>query len=411
MNSRERVLAALNHKQPDRIPVDCGGHRSSGFSVQAYKNLRAYLGLPQRELYIYDLIQQLAYPDDDIIELFGLDVLDFGRGFMQDAAYWKDWQLQDGTPIKIPAFVDIRKENGGYALYNADGVMVGIQKEGCLYFEQTCFALEHKQDEDYSTLAQDMNGNMWCAVGLPPAPLGFEGADREKRIQAVNALRASTDKALYGIFGGSLYENGGMLFGLGNFIADMAGEPEKVNKFLDALTEVHLQNLKLFLDTYGSRIDVLGFSDDLGMQTGPQMSPKMYRELFKPRHEALFRYAKQHSPNIKLCMHCCGGIEPLLPDIIDAGMDAINPVQISCEGMDLKTLKAKYGKDLTFWGGGCDTRTILPEGTPQQVKDHVKQNLEIMFQDGGFVFQQVHNILGNVPPQNIVAMFEAVKEF
>ena len=144
------------------------------------------------------------------------------------------------------------------------------------------------------------------------------------------------------------------------------------------------------------------------MQTGPQMSPAMYREFFKPRHSLLWHRAKQLA-NVKVMLHSCGGIRELIPDLIEAGLDAVNPVQISCRGMDAKGLKADFGKDLVFWGGGCDTQTVLPRGTPEEVRRHVRQQVEILSPGGGFVFQQVHNVMANVPPDNIVAMLEAIR--
>jgi uroporphyrinogen decarboxylase len=158
----------------------------------------------------------------------------------------------------------------------------------------------------------------------------------------------------------------------------------------------------------GDSIDIIKFGDDLGMQSGPQVSPKMYREFFKPRHKLMWMRAKQLA-NVIVMLHCCGGVRELLPDLIDAGLDAINPVQISCAGMDAAELKAEFGKEMVFWGGGCDTQTILPDATPEEVRRHVKEQVRILSPGGGFVFQQVHNILAYVSPANVVAMFEAVR--
>ena len=160
----------------------------------------------------------------------------------------------------------------------------------------------------------------------------------------------------------------------------------------------------------GPYIDVILFGDDLGMQTGPQISPKMYRDFFFPRHRTLWRRAKQLA-NVKVMLHCCGGVEPLLGDLVEAGLDAINPVQISCAGMDAADLKRRHGARLCFWGGGCDTRDVLPLATPEAICRHVLGQMRTFAPGGGFVFQQVHNIMANVPPENIVAMFDAVAEF
>ena len=165
--------------------------------------------------------------------------------------------------------------------------------------------------------------------------------------------------------------------------------------------------LKDFSAAVGSSIDIILFGDDLGMQTGPMLSPRMYCEFFKPRHQILWNRAKELA-DVKVMLHCCGGVRELLPHLIEAGLDAINPVQITCCGMDAAELKAEFGRDLTFWGGGCDTQEILTSARPEQVAEHVRSQVRILSPGGGFVFQQVHNILANVPPENIVAMFDAV---
>ena len=412
MNSRERVKAALNHQQPDRVPIDCGGHMSSNFSVQAYRNLREYLGLAKSELYVCDIIQQLVFPEQDVLDMFGIDVVNYGTEFKTHDEYWKEWQLQDGTPIKIPAYIDIRKEGDNSILYSSKGKPLAIWKKGVLYCEQTYYPLENYDSDDFSNLQDALDDVMWCAFGGPPAPLGFSGEDMAKRKASISRLRQSTDRAIYAPFGGSIFEMGGFLYRQDNFMMEMMLNPERVHKYLEKVLEIYREGIKSFIEANGKNIDVMGFGgDDMGMQGGPQISPAMYREFFKPIHKEMWGYAKKLNPDIKLCLHCCGGIFPLIPDIIDAGMDAINPVQTSCKDMDVVKLKSTFGKDLTFWGGGCDTRDILPNGTPQQIKDHIRRNLDVMYRDGGFIFQQVHNIVANVPPQNIVAMFEAVKEY
>jgi uroporphyrinogen decarboxylase len=167
--------------------------------------------------------------------------------------------------------------------------------------------------------------------------------------------------------------------------------------------------MEKWLKAVGPYIDVMLFGDDMGGQNGPLMSPKMYREYYRPWHTKLWKRAKELAPHVSIHLHSCGGIEPLLEDLIEAGLESVNPVQISCAGMDARTLKRKYGSRLTFWGGGCDTRHVLPHGTPEEIRNHVREQVRILSPGGGFVFQQVHNILADVPPENIVAMFKAVR--
>jgi uroporphyrinogen decarboxylase len=255
-----------------------------------------------------------------------------------------------------------------------------------------------------------MEESMWHTVVSPPGPLA-DGPEGEQLLKkSAQNLRQSTDRAIIGLFGGNLLETGQMLYRNDQFLLMLAMDPPAVHDFLDRLVEIHLKNLDRFLGAVGNNIDIILFGDDLGMQSGPQMSPEMYREYFKPRHQLLWSKAKELA-DVKVMLHCCGGVRELLPDLIDAGLDTINPVQINARGMEADQLKKDFGKELVFWGGGCDTQQILPNGSPEDVYTHVKQQLEFLSPGGGFVFQQVHNILPDVPAENILAMFSSVKDF
>jgi len=277
--------------------------------------------------------------------------------------------------------------------------------DGALYFEQTFYPFA--EEGGPSTVAGAMPESMWTAVSSPPGPLADGPEGLKRLVEGAKALRARTDRAIVGLFGGNLLELGQFFYRNDNFFLLLAGEPSKAHEFLDAAVEYYLPNIERFLGAVGPYIDIVLFGDDLGMQRGPQISPKMYREFFKPRHKTMWTRAKELAP-VKVMLHCCGGVRELMPDLIDAGLDAINPVQISCKGMDPAELKQEFGKEMVFWGGGCDTQTILALGTPADVKENVRKLVGILAPGGGFVFQQVHNILANVPPENIVAMYEAV---
>lgn len=406
MTSRERVVRSLNYKEPDRVPIDFGAHRSSGIAVQAYKNLREYLGLKPSEIYIYDVVQQLAIIEDDVLEAFDVDVVQLGYEFYKKSEYWKEWRLHDGTEVKIPASVNIQSlESGDYGINTPNGEQMCIQKKDCLYFEQTLFPYLDSDDEIFDDLEEQLKRILWVGVQAPPDPYTIEEKGKEAK-----ALRKSTDRAIYGIFGGNLLELGQQAMRMDNFLMEIAGNPERVESFLDKLVDLHMRNLDDYLTHVGPYIDVIGFGDDLGMQTGPQMSPNMFNALFKPRYEKMWSYVKKKAPHLKICIHSCGSIYALLPSLIDAGLDAANPVQTTCLNMEPEKLKSEFDGKITFWGGGCDTRNILPNGTPREIEEDVKKNIEVFAKNGGFVFQQVHNILADVPPENIVAMFEAVKK-
>ena len=406
MTSRERVLASLNHQQPDQVVVDLSGYRSSGISAIAYPKLRAALGLEPRSVDVYDPVQQLAIVDDDVLDRFGADTIEMGRGFCHEDKWWADWTLPDGTPCRMPVWAQPKQAGAEWVLRAPSGRVMARMPEGSLHFDQVYWPFLDGE-EDLSRIEALYPEHMWTGVASPPGPSVSGPAELAA---GARALRAKTDRAIIGLFGGNLLEMGQFYYRMDNFLMMLAGEPARVHRFLDALVEIHMKNLERFLGAVGPSIDVIVFGDDLGAQNCPQISPRMYREFFKPRHAAMWARAKKLA-NAKVMLHCCGAVRQLLPDLIDAGLDAINPVQISCRGMDAGGLKRDFGGDLTFWGGGCDTQQILPCGTPAEVRAHVLRQCETMAPGGGFVFQQVHNILANVPPGNIIAMYDAVREY
>jgi uroporphyrinogen decarboxylase len=407
MDYRSRVLAALNHQESDRIPIDLAGHRASGISAIAYAKLRDYLGLEKKPIRVFDIIQQLAIVDEDVWQRFGVDTVELGRGFALEHDHWADWALPDGTPCRVLAWALPERVGDRWVLRSKTGRAIGEMPDGSLYFE-ACYYPFADGVPDLGALETVMPECMW-ALPMPPGPEVEGPGGDERLVEGVKRLRASTDRALIAQFRGNLMEWGWRLYRIDNFLVLLASEPETAHDLLDRLTELHMAAIERFLHLVGPYIDVIGFGDDLGMQTGPQISPRMYREFFKPRHARMWWRVKELA-DVKVMLHCCGGVRPLLPDLIDAGLDAINPVQISCSGMDAAGLKRDFGKDLTFWGGGCDTQYLLTHGTPAEIHDHVRRQIEIMRPGGGFVFQQVHNIQADMPPQNIVAMLDAACE-
>ncbi len=408
MTPRERVLSALNHREPDRVPIDFGGHRSSGIAAIAYARLRRALNLEERPIRVYDPIQQLAIIDEDVLDRFGADTIELGRGFAIEDEHWSDWVLPDGTPCQMPVWSAPERHEGQWVLRSPSGRVVGRMPDGAIYFEQ-CYWPFLEQD-DFSDLPASMADTMWCGVRSPPGPI-VAGPDGDRRfVEGARRLRERTDRAIIGLFGGNLLETGQFLYRNDNFLMLLAGNPQRAHEFLERLVEIHLANLEKFLGLVGPYIDIIMFGDDLGMQNGPQMSPAMYREFFKPRHARMWRRAKRLA-DVKVQLHCCGGVRPLLADLIDAGLDAINPVQVSCKGMQARELKAEFGDRLTFWGGGCDTRFILAHARPAEIREHVREQMSTLKPGGGFVFQQVHNVLADVPPENVIAMLDAAMEF
>jgi len=409
MNSRERVLSALNFEEPDRIPVDFGGHRSSGIAAIAYHRLRKHLGLPEKPVRVYGRVQQLAIIDEDVLDLFGVDTVEMGRGFLMKDEDWKPWVLPDGKECEVPFYINLERKDEDWFLYTDDGFELGILKKGSLYFEQTQFPLEKRgiENDDFSDLREMLGNNIWAGVAHPGAHLAMDEAGLQEMSDRARELRASTDRAIVGLFGGNMFEFPQWLYKMDNYLLATALYTDKVLELSEELSKIHLENLEKWMSAVGPYIDVILFGDDLGGQQGPLISPDAYRTLYKPFHKKLWGRAKELG-DVKVQLHCCGGIYDLLPDLIDAGLDAVNPVQISCKGMDPSRLKEEFGDRITFWGGGCDTQRVLPGASPEEVRQNVRELTGIFKPGGGFVFQQVHNVLANVPPPNVVAMLETI---
>lgn len=410
MNSRQRILAAINHKEPDRIPVDLGATPSSGTSAIAYTNLKKHLGIHTGHTRIYDVVQQLAQTEDEILDRFGIDVVDIGRMFNDRDEDWYDIQMADGQTAQYPAwFKPTAKADGSFEA-EVEGVVIARMPAGGTFYDQTYFPYLDGYPDDFKKLPDAMKMILWAALVHSPWDHAYKPDFWDQLRSRTLTLRESTDRALMVVCGCNLFEWGTFLRRMDNFMMDVFVDQDNVRALLDALMEIHMATLEKVCAAVGDIVDILRFGDDLGMDSGPFMSPEIYRDIFKPHHTKLNEYVHKNS-QMKTFIHSCGSIYKLLPDMIEAGYDIFNPVQTNCEGMDPVTLKKEFGSNITFWGGGCDTRAVLNNASPQEVKDHVKERLEIFSPGGGFVFNTVHNILPEVPPENIIAMFEAIDEF
>jgi len=411
MTSRERILAAIEHRQPDRVPVDLGATPSSGISATAYGNLKKHIGVTTGHTRLYDVVQQLAQPEEAILDRFGIDVLDVGRTFNTQDSDWYPIKLADGQAAQYPVWFHPEKQaDGSYIARLKDGKDIAHMPAGGTFYDQSYFPYVDGYPADFSGLDQEMGKILWAALVHSPwdhaSDPGFWTTLRERAL----ALRASSDRALMIVCGCNLFEWGTFLRRMDNFLMDVYAEPEMVEKLLDALMERHLATLDKVCAAVGDVCDILRFGDDLGMDSGPFMSPDIYRKLFKPRHAQLCAAVHKKS-RMKTFLHSCGSLYELMPDLIEAGYDVLNPMQTTCRDMEPEKLKREFGKEICFWGGGCDTRTVLNRATPEEVKEHVKRRIDILSPGGGFVFNTVHNILPEVPPANIAAMYEAVHEF
>ncbi len=410
MNSRERILSAINHKQPDRIPIDIGATPSSGLSVVAYCNLVKHLGLNLPN-HVYDVVQEVTQPEMELLDLLKVDVLDIGRFFNSSEDYWHKLELIKGYPGLYPKwFNPVKQPDGSWLAAGATGENIGKMPAGATFFDQVIFPYLNGYPDNFNNIGYDMSRVSWGGFGFPPYDRINEKDFWKLLRETIIKERSKTDKALLIGVGCNLFEWGTFLRRIDNFLTDLYLEPANVHRLLDKLLENHLDFLSKICEAVGDIVEIIKFGDDLGTNTGPFMPTEIYNEYFRPRHKILCDYVKSNS-SAHTMLHCCGGIYELIPELIEAGFEILNPVQINAINMEPERLKKEFGSEITFWGGGCNTQSILNRGTTQQVKDHVRSNLEIFSKGGGYVFNTVHNIMPDVPPQNIMAMFEVLNEF
>jgi len=375
MKPRERVLVALNHREPDRVPLDLGGTPTSAISLRAHENLKAHLGI-QSPPRILSSIFLTAYPDEEVVRRFGVDV-----------------KMVAANP---PAGFELHPTPGG-KIVDEWGVVYQWHEEA-----QTHFVVESEAPLHRVTTPEEVEKHPWPD---PTDPSRYRGLKETARRYQEEGYAVVVSAPLM-----VMTQTEGMR-GLERFMTDTVLNLSLLEYLMDKILEIQLEMSRRLLDEIDPYMDVIVIGDDLSHQGGLTYSPDMYRRLFKPRHRKIMRVLKEEFGDAKVLYHCCGGVEPLIPELIDLGIDAINPVQVSAKGMgDTKKLKAKYGRHLTFWGG-IDTQRILPFGTPDEVRNEVRQRIEDLAPGGGFILGAVHNIRPEIKPENIRALYEAALEY
>jgi uroporphyrinogen decarboxylase len=378
MNSRERILTAVARREPDRVPFDLGSTVVTGIHVRPSEALRSYLGLPARDTVIFDLIEQAAVVADDLADRLGVDA----RAVYANPP--STWRFEP-------------REDGPYRYYTDEfQIRWRMPVEDGLYYDTASSPLAGDR-----TL-EDVDRFAWPDATDAARFVGMR--ERAERI-AYLEQRATVAPTI----GSGLMDTAAFLRGFEDFYADLAGNPALACKLMDRVLEMKVAYWSKVIDECGPALDFVCEGDDLGTERGPLMSPRTYRSLVKPRHRELLDYI--HSRGVKVLFHSCGGIRPLIGDLIEVGVDALNPVQVSAAGMDSAELKAEFGRELAFWGGGADTQRVLGVGTEADVRAEVRRRLDDFMPDGGFVFNAVHNIQANVPPEHVMAMWETVREY
>lgn len=378
------------------MPIDFGAMRSTGIMAIAYNKLKAHLGITSGETRVYDTMQQLALPEPPILERFHVDAIDLNNTLGRFPEEWKDWTLPDGSPGKIPVGFEPVREGGAWVVKDSCGTILQRMPDGCLYFEPC-----HNPLADAETFADVDRLFDWQPV---------QPQDLTELRSRAKWLYENTDYAIMLGFGGNILEGGQNLFGWEKFMTEVAANTELIEYTLDKMVEVYLENLHIYLDIFGEYIQLIQMGDDLGTQNATMLSPPLYRRVVKPRHAKQYRFIREHS-NVHVFLHACGSCYDIMSDLVDEGVEVLNPVQTSAAKMDPRRLKQEFGDKLTFWGGGCDTQRVLPNATPEEIDRHVKERIEIFAPGGGYVFNQIHNVQSNVPPENVVAMFAAAWEY
>lgn len=378
INSRDRVLAALNYKEADRVPFDLGGTIATGIHKIAYTNLRRYLGFPEVEVRTGHIIQQLAMVDEDIMEYFGVD-------------------CRNVAPRFSATYELVQRDEGAYAAYTDEwGIDRRMQKSGGFYYDMAVHPLSDAES------VEDTAGYSWPDPVNPHRFIGLheraKAAHKQGKIVILNGLCAgATEMHSY-------------LRGYTNYYMDFHLQRRLTEYLMDKVVELKIAYWERALAEAGEYVDVVFEADDMAGQDRLLFSPDVYCQLIKPRHTYLFSQIKKIAP-VKILFHTCGAIRPLIGDLIEAGIDILNPVQKSATGMDLFELKREFGKDVVFWGGGVDTQNVFTDGTTEQVREDVRQSIEALAPGGGFVFAAVHNIQPNVSPENLMAMWETLQKY
>lgn len=416
MNSKERVLASLNHCQPDRIAVDFGATPVTGIHVLAIERLRKYYGLEYKPIRVTEPYQMLGEIDNELMDILGVDVIGLSPANnmfgIKNYGDLKEFRTFWGQTVLVPVgFNTTIDNNGDLLIYPGGDTSAGPcgKMPKSSYFFDAVIRQEPIDDEKL-----DVNDNLEEFSLLSADDLKYWK-------ESVNHAKSS-GKAIIANMGGTAFGDIALVPGLNlvrpKGIRDIAEwymsvimRPEYIHGIFSQQSEIALKNLKTFHDTVGSDIDAIFMcGTDFGTQDSQFCGVDTLEEMYIPYYKKLNDWIHENT-TWKTFKHSCGAVEPFINSFIEAGFDILNPVQINAAGMEPQHLKDNYGDRITFWGGGVDTQKVLSFGTPEDVKKQVHRQCEIFSKNGGFIFNTVHNTQANVPVENIVAMVDTVKNF
>ena len=416
MTSRQRLTATLNHQEPDRICVDFGAGFQTGMGAGAVHRLRqAVLGPSDYRVKVIEPYQMLGEIDEELRRALGLDVVGVhgpGTMFGFDSEDWKPFTMFDGTPVMVPGKFNVTPAgDGGWLIYPEGDTGVppsAWMPRGGYFFD----SIDRQEPLDESNLNPADNCEEFAVAG---------DGEVEHFARLARRYHETTDYGIYLTLPGTAFGDIALvpapwmkhpkgIRSVAEWYMATAANRDYVLKVFGYQLESALRNVELLAAAVGDRAQVAFVSGtDFGTQTGQFCSAETYRELYKPFHKSVNDRIHKLTP-WKTFIHSCGAVVPLIPEFIDAGFDILNPVQCSAAGMDPRTLKREFGKQIVFWGGGVDTQRTLPFGTPDEVYREVRERIEIFGEGGGFVFNSTHNVQGNVPTENILAMIRALRD-
>jgi len=416
MTSRERVQLALEHREPDRVPLDLGSSLVTGIHASAYAGLKHAIGITEGAIRVYEPFQMLAEVEEPVRRALGIDVYGIMLPitiFGYKNENWKPFRLFDGTEVLVSEHFLYDKLPGGdlvqYPQGNRKFPPSGRMPKDGFYFD----AIVRQEPIDDTRL----DPGEWV-----DQTYGAFGDEEMRFLEEQSRWYfQNTDYALFGNFGGGSF--GDIAIVVGPHIPFPKGirNPEEfyishitrkdyIREIFERTLEIQMKNIEMYRQAVGERIQVIEINgNDFGAQNGPFISPSMYRDLYKPYHKEMNDWVHANT-GWKTFFHSCGSNSAFLDDFREAGVDILNPVQISAAGMDPSFLKDNYGNDFVFWGGAVDAQHTLPFATAEEVHRKVSENIEIFKAGGGYVFNNVHNIQAGVPEENILALFQALNE-
>ncbi len=399
--SRERVLKTFRHEQPEKLAVDFGSSTSTGISIFAYARLQKYLGINSGELpKLFDIFMMMADSTPEMLDAMGSDVVQLKRYapyFDIPLKDWKPWTFHDGTQCLVPgSFEPTRNARGAYELHDAQGHVIARLPEKGFYFDRTYFPLADVEEPEE----------------LDEIPIPRMSDDEVEYLKRESKrLHEQTDKAVMFPIYARTFEAGMLDFGMQNWLIHLMSDEELVHRYLERLTDQYIRDLDRVLSSCNEYIDFIRFVDDLGTQNSLMMSPETFRRMIKPYMQKMYDFLHTKYPKQYVALHSCGAIRPFIPELIEMGVEILNPIQLAAKDMNAAELKQEFGKKLTFWGGGCDMQNVMTRASIPELKDHVRRMIETLAPGGGFLFAPTHNFQADAAPERILAIYETAAEY